>query len=238
MARAAVVYLRHWKLTGSASSRKSAYGMLRRLTYLQTRTGPNAGNVVLWIQACGTLHPSAIPVETPDPSDSGASFWLARTTWALGEGNVAFRNQDPAFADFLKTRMDLSVSALQRQVLVKCHQYLQIDGQNKPAWLVVNGADASAEAVLGLSSYVTSGGTPAARTTLVQLSEGIADQSGGDARQLAVRSRPSLTRRPYPCGTAGVRRCRRPLPVRRRCPETSTSPPWQPPTRRSSTREC
>ncbi len=182
IARASVVYLRHWKLTGSQSSRAAAYNMLRGLTYLQTTTGPNAGNVVLWMQADGTLHPSAIPVETPDPSDSGASFWLARTTWALGEGYAAFADKDPAFAGFLKARMDLSVSALQRQVLVKYHHYLQIDGQSKPAWLVVDGADASAEAVLGLSAYVEAGGTPAARTALKQLSEGISGLAGGDAR--------------------------------------------------------
>jgi hypothetical protein len=182
MARASVVYLRHWKLTGSASSRAAAYGMLRGLTYLQTASGPNAGNVVLWMQADGTLHPSAIPVEQPDPSDSGASFWLARTTWALGEGYAAFKNQDPAFAGFLQNRMDLAVSALQRQDLVRYHQYLQVDGQNKPAWLVVDGADASAEAVLGLSAYVEAGGTPAARTALKQFSEGIAGLAGGDSR--------------------------------------------------------
>jgi hypothetical protein len=182
IARAAVVYLRHWKLTGSTSSRTSAYGLLRSLTYLQTVTGPNAGNVVLWMQADGTLHPSADPVETPDPSDSGASFWLARTSWALGEGYAAFKSQDPAFAGFLRTRMDLTVSALNREVLIKYHQYLQVDGTSKPAWLVVDGADASAEAVLGLSAYVEAGGTPAARTALAQLSEGIAGLAGGDAR--------------------------------------------------------
>jgi hypothetical protein len=197
MARASVVYLRHWKLTGSASSRAAAYGMLRGLAYLQTVTGPNAGNVVLWMQADGTLHPSAIPVEQPDPSDSGASFWLARTTWALGEGYAAFKNQDPAFAGFLQGRMNLAVSALQRQDLVRYHQYLQVDGQKKPAWLVVDGADASAEAVLGLSAYVEAGGTPAARTALKQLSEGIAGLAGGDARNwpfgAVLPSAPSLS---------------------------------------------
>ena len=56
MARAAVVYLRHWKQTGHRSSRTAAYEMLRGLTYLQTTTGPNAGNVVLWMQPDGTLN--------------------------------------------------------------------------------------------------------------------------------------------------------------------------------------
>ena len=78
--------------------------------------------------------------------------------------------------------MDLAVSALQRQVLVRYHHYLQVDGRRTPAWLVTNGADASAEAVLGLSAYVEAGGGRAARTALAQLSEGIAGLSGGDAR--------------------------------------------------------
>ena len=182
MSRAAVVYLRHWKLTGSASSRTAALGMLRGLTYLQTSSGLNAGNVVLWMQPDGTLHPSADPVEQPDPSDSAASYWLARTTWALGEGYAAFKSQDPAFAGFLRARMDLAVSALQRQVLIKYGTYQQVDGKSVPAWLIADGADASAEAVLGLSAYVEAGGTPAARTALSQLSKGIAGLSGGDAR--------------------------------------------------------
>ncbi len=92
VARAAVVYVRHWVQTGSASSRERAYQMLRGLTYLQTTTeGDDAGNVVLWMQPDGTLNPSAEPVELPDPSDSdGSSYWVARTIWALGEGYAAF----------------------------------------------------------------------------------------------------------------------------------------------------
>ena len=182
ISRAAVTYLRHWKLTGSTTSRTAAYGMLRGLTYLQTVSEPNAGNVVLWMQADGTLNTIADPPETPSPSYSGASYWLARTTWALGEGYAAFKTQDPAFARFLSARMNLAVSALQDQVLVKYGSFQQVDGKSVPSWLVVDGADASAEAVLGLSAYVEAGGTPAARTALSQLSEGIAGLAGGNAR--------------------------------------------------------
>ena len=76
--------------------RRRAYELLRGLTYLQTATGPNAGNVVLWMQPDGTLNPSADPRRLPDPSDSDASYWLARTIWALGEGYAAFQHADPA----------------------------------------------------------------------------------------------------------------------------------------------
>lgn len=182
MARAAVVYVRHWKQTGDASSRRAAYDMLRGLTYLQTTSGRYAGNVVLWMQLDGTLNPSAKPVELPDPSDSDASYWLARTVWALGEAYPAFRRADPAFAQFLKQRLDLGIDALDRQVLDAYGRCLNIDGRRTPRWLVNDGADASAEAVLGLAVYVRTGGTPTARRVLRQLSEGIAALSGGDAR--------------------------------------------------------
>lgn len=182
VSRAAVVFLRHWQQTRSAASREAAYELLRGLTYLQTSSGPNAGNVVLWAQPDGTLNPSPVPVELPDPSDSGASYWLARTLWALGEGYSAFRSADPAFARFLRDRMELAIGALDRQVLVRYGTYQNVDGVRTPAWLIVDGADASAEAVLGLAAYVSAGGSNRARTALRQLSEGIARMSTGDAR--------------------------------------------------------
>ena len=183
VSRAAVVYLRHWQATGSTASRDAAYEMLRGLTYLQTASGPNAGNVVLWMQPDGTLNRSAEPAELPDPSDSDASYWVARTIWALGEGYAAFEKSDPAFARFLGDRLELSIDAVDRQVLDQYGKHLDIDGQPAPAWLISNGADASAEAVLGLSAYVAAGGSTTARRVLSQLSQGIAELRGGDARQ-------------------------------------------------------
>ena len=138
VARAAVVYLRHWKQTGATSSRRAAYEMLRGLTYMQTVSGPNRGNVVLWMQPDGTLNRSAEPVEQPDPSDSDASYWLARTVWALGEGYAAFAKSNPAFARFLARRMELAVGALDREVLDTFGEHLDIDGTRTPAWLIAS----------------------------------------------------------------------------------------------------
>ncbi|GAB3576616.1 hypothetical protein GCM10027406_09620 [Leifsonia lichenia] len=184
ISRAAVVYLRDWAQNGTASSKQSAYELLRSLTYLQTATGPNAGGVVLWQQSDGTLNPSAIPVELPDPSDSAESFWLARTVWALGEGYAGFRTADPAFASFLKERMDLSIAALQRQSLAKYGSTAQANGVTVPAWLIVGSASATSEAVLGLSAYVKAApGDTAAATALSRYSEGIAKLASGGIGQ-------------------------------------------------------
>lgn len=185
--RAAVVYLRHWQQVGDETSRDRAYQLLRGVTYLQTAGGPNAGNVVLWMQPDGTLNPSAEPVELPDPSDSGPSYWLARTIWALGEGYSAFVGSDPEFAAFLGERLDLALAALERQVLVRYGKWDVADGERVPAWLIVDGADASSEAILGLESYVSSpqadtGMRERASTAMEQLAEGVAAMSAGDVR--------------------------------------------------------
>lgn len=182
-ARAAVVYLRDWQQTGSDDSRESAYELLRSVAYLQTTEGANAGNVVLWMQPDGTLNPSAEPVELPDPSDSGASYWLARTVWALGEGYAAFADEDPAFAAFLEERLNLSLGAIERDTLSRYGQWAEADGVRVPAWLIVNGADASAEAALGLAARVQARPDDArAADALRKLAEGIGAMSAGDAR--------------------------------------------------------
>lgn len=183
VSRAAVVYLRHWRATGSASSREAAYQLLRGLGYLQTSSGPNAGNVVLWMQPDGTLNPSAEPVELPDPSDSADSYWLARTIWAFGEGYAAFERADPAFARFLRDRLRLALGAVERQVLVDYGRHLDIDGTRVPAWLIADGADATGEALLGLSAYVQANHDDRARTVLRKLAAGVAAMRAGDARQ-------------------------------------------------------
>ena len=184
IARTAVVYLRHWQQTGSAASREHAFQTLRSLTYLQTSSGPNAGNVVLWQQSDGTLNPSAIPTESPDPSDSAESYWLARTVWALGEGYADFKKVDPAFASFLQDRLHLAVAAMNRGSLGKYPKFDVADGVKVPAWLVNSGADASAEAALGLAAYAKAVPTDAMATTaLTRLSEGIALMSSGSVNQ-------------------------------------------------------
>jgi hypothetical protein len=183
VSRAAVVYLRHWQQTGSADSRQRAYQMLRGLTYLQTSSGPNRGNVVLWMQPDGTLHATGVlPPEQPDPSDSDAAYWLARTVWALGEGYAAFQDTDPAFARFLRDRLDLAIDAVDRQVLDAYGTYKNIDGERSPAWLIADGGDASSEAMLGLAAYVDAGGGRPARTALRKLAEGVAMLGDGTAR--------------------------------------------------------
>ena len=179
LTRAAVVYVRHWQQFGDAHSRDAAYGLLRAVTYMQTLTDDSRrGNFVLWMQPDGTLNPSADPKDNPDPSDSGASYWLARSIWALGEGYEAFKNVDADFAAFLKVRLDLALDALDREVLTRYGTFKVLDGVRVPDWLIVDGADASSEAVYGLSALVRAAPSDArARRDLDRLADGVADMA-------------------------------------------------------------
>ena len=218
VSRAAVVYLRHWQATGVDGQPGRGVRDAARPDLPADRGGPNAGNVVLWMQPDGTLNRSAEPAELPDPSDSDASYWVARTIWALGEGYAAFEKSDPAFARFLGDRLELSVGAVDRQVLDQYGKHLDIDGQPAPAWLIFDGADASGEAVLGLSAYVAAGGSATARRVLSQLSQGIAELRGGDARQLADGSGPALGGVPLAVARLGLAMPRPRWPTPRACP--------------------
>ncbi|WP_091228177.1 hypothetical protein [Microbacterium sp. 3J1] len=173
IARAAVVFLRDWKASGDPRSRDEARQVLRSLAFLQTATGANAGRVVLWQQEDGTLNPSAIPVELPDPSDSAESYWLARTVWAFGEGYAAFLSEDADFAAFLLSRLHLALDALGRESLSRAGQWVRSDGRRLPAWLIAGGADATSEAMLGLAAAAEVGDARS-RQALDTYGEGVA----------------------------------------------------------------
>jgi hypothetical protein len=173
IARSAVVRLRHWVATGNVASRKAAYQLLRGLTYLQTSSGRNAGNVVLWMQPDGRLQPSAVPNDVPDPSDNGPSFWLARTIWALGEAVRAFQWSDALFADFLSARLELAIRVfagdLDRQWHIASH------ATREGPQFVDDRADATAEAMFGLLAYREVRNSAAARHLLVCFAERLAE---------------------------------------------------------------
>lgn len=180
VARAAVVYVRDWEQNRAETSRAHAYELLRELTYLQTATGPNAGDVVLWQQSDGTLNPTPTPADSPNPSDAGESFWLARTIWALGEAAPAFRSVDPAFAHFLSQRYELALTALGRGSLARYGQWDVANGARVPAWIVTQSTAATAETVLGLSAALRADPVDAAtRSALSKEAAGLAAMASG-----------------------------------------------------------
>jgi hypothetical protein len=189
VSRAAVAYLTHYHYYHDAHSLELARGALRFVLYMQTTSGPNAGNFVLWMQPSGALNLTPTPPDQPNPSDAGPSYWMARSIWALGEGYQTFRRTDPAFASVLSGRMRLAVQRLHMELVATNYgHFLTIHGYQTPAWLIADGADASSEALLGLSSYTNASGDAQARKLASELGTGIADYQLGSERDWPWRA--------------------------------------------------
>lgn len=188
IARAAVVYLREWRSTGSAHARRQAYQQLRGLAYFQTLTGPHAGEFLLWMQPDGTLNPTPTPPDNPNPADAGESYWTARALWAYGEGYVAFARSDRAFADFLRRRMELAIAAVERDTLHRYGRYRNLHGVRVPTWLITQGADATSEALLGLAPYAAATRSAAALRACRRLARGVAELGAGSSQQWPFRA--------------------------------------------------
>ncbi|MDQ6670380.1 MAG: hypothetical protein M3069_06455 [Chloroflexota bacterium] len=183
VARAAVVYLIHHRYYRDQHSLRMARGALRFVMYMQTTTGPNAGNFVLWMQPDGTLNLTPSPPDSPNPADAGPSYWLARSLWALGEGYATFRSADPAFASALRARMELGMAKLDQELVgPNANQYYTLHGYRTPRWFIADGADASSEALLGLSAYYAATHSPEAEKLATAFGNGIARFQLGSAR--------------------------------------------------------
>jgi hypothetical protein len=83
----------------------------------------------------------------------------------------------------------LAIAALERQVLVHYGSWNIVDGRRVPAWLIVAGADATSEAVLGLAAYVgTGGGSARARRALERFAEAVGAMAAGDTQTWPFRA--------------------------------------------------
>ena len=137
VARAAVVYIRHWVATGSPSSRDSGVPDAAR-----PDLPPDGERRRTPATSCSGCSPTArsTPARTrsscPTRPTATRRYWVARTIWALGEGYAAFAATgdpaDEAFAGFLRDRLELSIDAVDRQVLDTYGQLVSVDGRPTP----------------------------------------------------------------------------------------------------------
>ena len=117
-ARAAVVYLRHWQATGSATSRRLGLRAAARPDLpADRRPAPTPAT------SCSGCSPTARSTRAPSPSSCPTRPTATRPTgWPARSGRSARATRpsarsDPAFAAFLRDRLDLAIDAVDRQVL-------------------------------------------------------------------------------------------------------------------------
>ena len=142
VSRAAVVYLRHCGRPAT-SKPAAAYALLRGLAYLQTVAATTPGT------SCSGCSPTARCTRarrrrsSPTPPTPGR-----RTGWRARSGPSARAPRPsrarPGLRRVPAGRLELALDALDRQVLDPGYgRFRMVDGLRWPAWLIVDGADAT-----------------------------------------------------------------------------------------------
>ncbi len=154
-ARAAVVYLRFFEMTGDTIERAEALGLLAFVAAMEQ----GDGEFVNFVDARGRLNRGA------PSSRKSVSYWAARSIWALGEAVRVLGTEYVEDSTALRPVLDRAIARLSREV-----------DANR---LIGGSATATAEALLGLLALQRGQpseklGALAARTAalLVPLSQG------------------------------------------------------------------
>lgn len=166
VARAAVVYLRHFELTGDAESAEKATQLLRFVLYMQTEEGLFYNFV--WSNQLdkNTTHQNSVADEM--------NWWAARAVWALGTGARVLAQHNPDFSL-------LSLAAINK-TLPHIDEFLKtypntktVSGFRMPTWLISGSAsDASSELLMGLAAANQIAPQSAYQDAIDKISEGIA----------------------------------------------------------------
>lgn len=166
VARAAVVYLRHFESTGDIASQAKAEGLLRFVMYMQTDAGLFF-NFVL---------DNKLTINREHPRSRADAFWWwsARAVWALGTAVRALGESNPALADACARRVRRSYPPI--LALLECYpRTTTLSGRSVPLWLVgETAADATSELLLGLVAMHQARPDATLETMIARFGEGLA----------------------------------------------------------------
>ncbi|MEX0720899.1 MAG: hypothetical protein WD059_09540 [Balneolaceae bacterium] len=172
VARAAIVYLRHFELTGNEESAEKAKQLLRFVLYMQTEEGLFHNFVFSNKLDKNTTHQNSVADKM--------NWWAGRAIWALGTGAKVLADHDTSFSQICLTAIDKSVPHIE-DFLTSYPNTKIVSGYEMPEWLVSNSAsDASSELLLGLTAANTISASTDYQNAINKISEGIAMMQYGN----------------------------------------------------------
>ncbi len=183
VARAALVYLDFYERTGDERALELARASLNFVMYLQAEDGEYYNFV---LDRAGAINREG------RTSYKSWNWWAARGQWALARGYAVFRDLDAAYAARLQEHYRLGEDALRRAV-GPVGAYDELHGVRVPAWLLHNGSDLSALAVLSLAAYYEVEPNSQTRQLLTNLAHGVAAYQLGDPGVYPYGAHPSTT---------------------------------------------
>jgi len=179
VARAAVLYLRLYELTGDEAVRRTAEKLLRFVLYMQRADG----------LFYNFVYSNRLDINTTHQNSRAEPFgwWAGRAVWALGTAADVLRRANPRMAAQAAAAARRALVHLDRTWLVHYPRTRQVHGRTVPAWLVYRyGSDASSELLLGLVRLQKAAPDTSLARMIRQLAEGMARMQYG-----------SMARHPY-----------------------------------------
>jgi hypothetical protein len=172
VARAAVVYLRHFELTGNEESAEKAKELLRFVLYMQTEEGLFHNFVFSNKLDKNTTHQNSVADKM--------NWWGGRAIWALGTGARVLADYDPSFSQKSLASIDRSMPHIEE--LLKNYPNIKTEnGYQMPKWLIGGSAsDATSELLLGLAAANEVLSNETYQDAISKLSEGISMMQYGN----------------------------------------------------------
>jgi hypothetical protein len=172
-ARATVVYLRHYELTGDPKSAERARFLLRFVMKMQA----DDGQFYNFIFADHCIN--------RDGKTSYKSFgwWAARAVWALSQGYRIFQTSDARFAEKLKYAVEKTFPHIEA-ILSRHGKYAEIRGFRVPQWLIYQyeeySAAATSELLIGLCEFYRAASQPTVKSYIEKFAEAFLALQAGD----------------------------------------------------------
>jgi len=170
--RAAVLYLRHFELTGNEESAEKAKELLRFVMYMQTEDG--LFHNFVWDNSLkkNTTHQNSVANEL--------NWWAGRAAWALGTGARVLAEYDSSFAKMNLLSLDKLLPHINNVIEAYPNTKI-VNGYEMPTWLIAEtGSDASSELLLGLVAASKVSANPDYDNAIDKLSKGIAKLQYGN----------------------------------------------------------
>ena len=145
VARAAIVYLKHYELTNSISDLEKAKRLLGFIRKMQSPEG--------WYY--NFVFPDLSINKTHQNSVAEPGWWSWRAVWAILNGYRTFINIDQQYADSLKQQLE-SIIPLIKNYLPKTDSTKIVEGVTVPAWLPYESASDQAALInICLTEYIS-----------------------------------------------------------------------------------
>jgi len=172
VARAAVLYLKHYKYTGDNHSLTLAKEALDFVIYMET----DDGQFYNFVFSDGTVN------KYGHTSNKSFGHWAVEGLWALCEGYKIFKDTDPAYAkkldECIKKALYNILPSNPLSPLSHYGEYKSVCGRSVPAWLIGDGTDQSSIAAVALCAYYEAKPEKETGEITEKLCEGIMFMSG------------------------------------------------------------